>query len=57
MHSLYRIIFGASQYVLLAVKLMMEIVLYQWVHLACLVASLFNSYTNNTYKPVTVGAK
>ena len=39
MHSLYKIVVVASQYVLSAVKLMMEIVLYQWVHLACLIVS------------------
>ena len=37
MHSFYRIVVGASQYVLSAVKLIIETVLYQWVHLACLV--------------------
>ena len=35
MHSLYRIVVGASQCVLSAVKLMMETVSYQWV--TCLV--------------------
>ena len=37
MHSFYRTVVGASQYVLSAVKLMMETVSYQWVPLACLV--------------------
>ena len=37
MHSLYRIVVGASQYAQSAVKLMMKSISYQWVHLACLV--------------------
>ena len=37
MHSLYRIIIGASEYVQSAVKLMMKTVSYQWVYLASLV--------------------
>ena len=37
MHSLYRIVVGAPQYIQSAVKLMMKAVSYQWVHLACLV--------------------
>ena len=41
MHSLYRIVFGTSQYVQSAVKLMMTTVSYQWVHLACLVVLQF----------------
>ena len=51
MHSLYRIVVGASQYALSAVKLIMEIVS---VGTSSLSGSLFNYYTNNTYKPVTV---
>ena len=41
MYSLYRIVVGASQYALSAVKLIMETVLYQWVHLACLIVFQF----------------
>ena len=40
MHSLYRIVVEASQYVLSAVKLMMETVSYRWVHLRSLSGSL-----------------
>ena len=51
MHSLYRIVVGASQYVQSAVKY----VSYQWVHLACLHGSFaILICSNNTCKPVTV---
>ena len=59
MHSLYRIVVGASQYVQSAVKLMMKTVSYQWVHLACLVvfALLIATTHVNHGQSLYVGAK
>ena len=59
MHSFYRIVVGASQYVHSAVKLMMETVSYQWVHLACLVvfAILIATTHVNHSQSLYVGTK
>ena len=59
MHSLYRIVVGASQYVQSAVKLMMKTVSYQWVHQACLVvfAILIATTQVNHGQSLYVGAK
>ena len=58
MHSLYRIVVGASQYVQSAVKLMMKTVSYQWVHLACLVVfAILIATTCNHGWSLYIGAK
>ena len=59
MHSLYRIVVGASQYIQSAGKLMMKTVSYQWVHLACLVvfAIIIATTHVNHGQSLYVGAK
>ena len=57
MHSLYRIVVGASQYVQSAVKLMMKTVSYQWVYLACPVIFallIATAHVNQFTWPVTI---
>ena len=56
MHSLCRIVVGASEYVQSAVKLMMKTVSYQWIHLACLVVFIATTHVNNG-QSLYVGAK
>ena len=59
MHSLYRIVVGASQHVQSAVKLMMKTISYHWVHLACLVvfALLIATTHVNHGQSLYIGAK
>ena len=59
MHSLYRIVVGASQYVQSPVKLMMKTVSYQRVHLARLVVFdilIATTHVNHS-QSLYVGAK